>query len=169
MSLSMHSALVPTATRTLRNLIGILEKIAAHAEAKKIDPSIFLNARLYPDMFPLVRQVQIASDTIKGAAARLAGQEPPSWADTETTIEQLIERINRTIDFANSFQPAQIDGSEARTIELKIRGNLRQFSGESFLFGHALPNLFFHTTTAYAIARHNGVEIGKSDYLGRVE
>ncbi|MEC5396861.1 DUF1993 domain-containing protein [Uliginosibacterium sp. H1] len=169
MTLSMHSALVPTATRTLRNLVSILEKIAAHAEARKIDPSIFLNARLYPDMFPLVRQVQIASDTVKGAVARLAGQEPPSWADTETTIEQLIERINRTIDFANSFQPAQIDGSEERPVELKMRSGTRQFTGQSYLLGHALPNLFFHTTTAYAIARHNGVEIGKADYLGRVE
>ena len=167
MTLSMYQASVPVFTRMLDNLATILEKAAAHAEAKKIDPAVFINDRLYPDMLPLARQIMIASDTAKGGAARLAGVEPPSYEDNETSFPELIERLRKTIAYLNTLKPAQIDGSEKKTITLKTRNDTLTFEGMTFLLNRALPNLYFHVSTAYAILRHNGVDIGKKDYLGK--
>lgn len=166
MTMSMYEASVPTFLHTLRSLKSILEKAIAHAEAKKLDPGVLAASRLYPDMFPLTRQVQIASDAAKGAAARLAGVEPPKFEDTETTIPELIARVDRTIDYLQSFKSAQIDGSEERTITIQTPRGPLSFPGMAFLRHWAIPNFFFHVTTAYNILRHNGVELGKADYLG---
>lgn len=166
MSLSMYQASVPGFIRTLENLSLILDKAAAHAAAKKIDPAIFTSARLAPDMFPLTRQIQIATDGVKGAAARLAGVEVPSFADTETTFPELKERIAKTITFLKSVTAAQIDGSEEKDIELKYGENVRKFVGQPYLMNFVIPNFYFHTSIAYAILRHHGVELGKMDFLG---
>lgn len=168
MTLSMYQASVPVLARGLENLAAILAKAAAHAEAKKIDPAVFLNARLAPDMFPLSRQVQIASDAAKACVARLAGIEVPGYPDTESTFPELQARIAKTIAFVKSATAAQIDGSEARTVTLKMRGEEVTFRGQDYLLNLALPNFYFHVTTAYDILRHNGVDLGKSDYLGRI-
>ena len=166
MSISMYQASVPVFIRLLNNLDAILQKAAAHAEAKKIDPSVLLNSRLYPDMLPLVRQVQIASDTAKGAAARLAGMGPPVYEDREATFAELAERVKKTVAYLETFKPEQIDGSEARTITIELRGKTLSYVGLPYLLNSRLPNFYFHVTTAYAILRHCGVEIGKRDYLG---
>ncbi|HZX16812.1 MAG TPA: DUF1993 domain-containing protein [Pseudomonas sp.] len=166
MSLSMHQASVEVFTRQLNNLSTILSIAAAHAEEKKIEQSVFLNARLAPDMFPLNRQVQIACDTAKAGAALLAEVEAPNHADDETSFAELQERIAKTLSFLQSLSAAQIDGSEARTVTLKRRDKETHFQGQAFLLDHVLPNLYFHITTAYAILRHNGVAIGKRDFLG---
>lgn len=166
MSLSMYQASVPVFVRMLTNLQAILDKGAKHAEARKIDPSVFVNARLAPDMFALARQVQVATDAAKGCAARLAGVEVPSYADTEATFPELQARVARTIDFLKSLKPQQIDGSEDRTVTLKLRGKDVSFKGQPYLLGFAMPNFYFHVTTAYDILRHNGVEVGKMDFLG---
>jgi uncharacterized protein len=166
MTLSMFKASVPVFTRQLANLSAILHKAEAHAAARKIDPVVFINARLAPDMFPFSRQVQSASDSAKGCAARLAGVEVPSYADTETTFPELQARITKTVAFLQSLAPELIDGSEERAIILKIRGQETRFSGQHYLLNFALPNFFFHAVTAYDILRHNGVEIGKQDFLG---
>ena len=168
MTMSMYEASVPTFLHTLRSLKAILEKGLAHAEARKFDPTVLAASRLYPDMLPLTRQVQIASDAAKGAAARLAGIEPPKFEDVETTIPELIARVDKTIDYLQSFKPAQIDGSEDRTITIQTPRQTFTFPGATFLRHWALPNFFFHVTTAYNLLRHNGVEIGKSDFLGGV-
>ncbi|HBN9710977.1 TPA: DUF1993 family protein [Pseudomonas aeruginosa] len=166
MSLSIYQASIPTFLRTIGNLSAILKKAATHAEAKNIDPRVFIDARLAPDMYPLARQVQIASDAAKGAGARLAGLEVPSYADTETTFDELQARIARTVEFLEGIREEQLDGAEERNVTLKVRGQEISFNGRDFLFGFALPNFFFHVTTAYAILRHNGVELGKMDFLG---
>ena len=166
MSLSMYQASVPVFVRMLANLSAILKKGEAHAQAKKIEPSVIINARLYPDMFPLVRQVQIATDQVKGCASRLAGQEPPSYPDTEQTFVELYARLDKTIAHLKSFKPAQIDGSEERPIELTQRTGIIHTKGREYLLERVIPNFFFHVTTAYNILRHNGVEIGKGDFLG---
>lgn len=166
MSLTMYSAFIPVAIRTLQNLSAILAKGAAHCEARKIDPNAFLSARLYPDMFPLSRQVQIASDTAKGAAARLAGIEIPRYEDNETTFAELQARLDKTVAFLKTIQPAQIDGKEDADIVLSFPTRTFEFKGQAYLTGWVLPNLYFHTTTAYALLRHGGVELGKADYLG---
>jgi hypothetical protein len=150
----------------LGNLSAILNKAAAHAAAKKIDPAIFVNARLAPDMFPLSRQVQIATDMVKGCAARLAGIEVPSYEDNETTFAELQARIAKTVAFLQSISASQIDGSEDRKITLKFGSKELSFLGQAYLLDFVLPNFHFHLTTAYAILRHNGVEIGKKDYTG---
>ncbi len=168
MALSMYQASVPAYTQMLKTLSAVLKKAEAHAEAKKIDPSIFVNARLYPDMAPLARQIQIATDQVKGGLSRLAGTEPPSWSDTETTFEELQARIKKALDFAASMKPEQIDGSEGRDIVLKVGGNDMPFKGQVFLINFSLPNFYFHVVTAYDILRHNGVEIGKRDFLGSI-
>lgn len=165
MSISMYRASVPVFQQLLPALSGCLRKAADHAAAKKIDPAVLLQSRLYPDMFPLVRQVQIASDFAKGTVARLAGQEPPKYEDTEASFEQLQARIQKTLDYIREFKPSQIDGSEARDITLTLGTQTRSFKGENYLTGFALPNFFFHMTTAYAILRHNGVELGKGDFI----
>ena len=168
MTISMYQASVPVFIRMLNNLIAILEKAVAHAETRKIAPAVLLNSRLYPDMFPLSRQVQIASDTAKGGAARLAGMEPPSYEDKETTFPELIERLRKTIAYLNTLKPEQIDGSEKKKVTLKVRDEMMTFEGLPFLLNRVLPNLYFHVSTAYAILRHSGVEIGKKDYLGKM-
>jgi hypothetical protein len=166
MTISMYQASAPRFANTLKNLSAILDKAQAHAEARKIDPKVLLAARLYPDMFPMSRQVQSACDTTKGAVARLAGVEVPVHEDTEQTFEELKARIAKTIAFIQTIQAAQIDGSEEREIVLKFRSGEVKFKGMQYLLGHALPNFYFHVTTAYDILRHNGVEIGKRDYIG---
>ncbi len=165
MTISMYRASVPVFQQMLPSLSGCLRKAADHAAAKKIDPAVLIQSRLYPDMFPLVRQVQIAADFAKGTVARLAGQEPPKYDDTETTFDQLQSRIQKTLSYIGEFKPSQIDGSEERDITLTLGGQQRNFKGENYLVGFALPNFFFHTTTAYAILRHNGVELGKGDFM----
>jgi len=167
MPLSMHQASIPMFVRALGNLSAILEKAAAHAESRKIDPLVFINARLAPDMFPLSRQVQAACDAAKGCAARLAGVEVPRFEDTETSFPELQARIAKTVAFIQDVKAAQVDASEDRTITLKLRGRDVTFSGRDYLLNFVLPNFFFHATTAYAILRHNGLEIGKTDFLGR--
>jgi hypothetical protein len=166
MTLSMYQASVPVFGRGLESLSAILNKAATHAEAKKIDPVVFITARLAPDMFALARQVQIASDAAKGCVARLAGVDVPSYPDTESTFPELAARVAKTIAFVKGFTAAQIDGSEDRNVTLKMRGEERKFSGQAYLFNLALPNFYFHVTTTYDILRHNGVELGKADYLG---
>ncbi len=167
MKISMYQASVPVYIRMLTNLAAVLEKGAAHAEAKKIDPSVLIGSRLYPDMFPLSRQVQIATDNAKGPAARLAGVDVPKYEDNEKTFPELRGRIEKTIEFLRTLKPEQIDGSEERTITLQLRGNTQTFNGLPYLLNFAMPNFYFHVTTAYDILRHNGVELGKSDYLGK--
>jgi hypothetical protein len=163
----MYQASVPALIRGLANLKTILGKAQAHAAAKQIDQSVFVSGRLYPDMLPLSRQVHIASDTAKGCAARLAGLEAPKFEDVELTFDELCERLDKTIAYLKEFKPAQIDGSEERNIELKMRTGVIEFTGTSYLFNFVLPNFYFHVTTAYDILRHGGVEIGKLDYLGK--
>lgn len=167
MQISMYQASVPRFMNMLGNLAAILEKAAAHAEAKKIDPAVLVNARLFPDMFPLARQVQIATDGAKGCAARLAGLEPPRYEDNEASLPELIARLRKTIDYLASFKPEQIDGAEERVVTMKFRDGTKTFVGLPYLLDYVLPNFYFHVTTAYAILRHNGVELGKQDYLGR--
>ncbi len=167
MKISMYQASVPSFILMLNNLSAILEKAAAHAEAKKIDPSVLINSRLYPDMFALARQVQIATDNVKGSVARLAGVEPPKYEDDETTFAELIARIRKTTDYLATFKPEQIDGSEEKAITLKFRNSSREFVGMPYLLNYVLPTVYFHIVTAYGILRHNGVEIGKQDYMGK--
>jgi hypothetical protein len=169
MTLSMYQASVPFFVRILGNLSTILKTAEEFAEKKKIEPSVLINSRIAPDMFPLARQIQIASDSAKGAVARLAGLEVPSYADTETTFAELQERIAKTIKFAQEIKPEQMEGSEAKKIVVKTAKRELNFEGLNFLFGFSYPNFYFHVTTAYAILRHNGVEIGKMDFIGKPE
>jgi hypothetical protein len=162
----MHSVSLPLFTRMLSNLSAILDKAEAFATAKKVDPDVLLNARLAPDMFPLKRQVQLAADFAKGAAARLSDQEIPKWEDNEKSFADLKARIKRTQDYIAGFGPSQIDGSEARDVSLTIAQKPAVLKGQSFLLSYAFPHFFFHVTTAYNILRHNGVEIGKRDFMG---
>jgi uncharacterized protein len=162
----MYQVSAPRFINTLGNLSAILDKAAAHAEAKKIDPVVLTGFRLYPDMFPLTRQVQIACDAAKGAVARLAGVDNPKHEDSEKTFDELKARIGKTIAFIKSVTPAQVDGSEDKTIELKVGGKDLKFSGMQYLLGFAYPNFYFHVATAYNILRHNGVPLGKSDFIG---
>jgi len=167
MTISMYQASVPVITRSLSNLRHLLEKAAEHAEAKKIEPEVLVNARLYPDMFPLSRQVQIATDMAKGGVSRLAGEEVPKYEDNEASFAELIARINKTIALLEAFEPAQINGSEDKDISVPMRDRTLSFKGLPYLLDYVLPNIYFHTTTTYAILRHNGVEIGKGDFLGK--
>jgi hypothetical protein len=166
MPLTMYEASVPAFIRVLGNLSKILEKAEAYAAAKKIDPQVLVNARLAPDMFPLARQIQIASDAVKGCAARLSGAEIPSFPDTESTFAELQERIAKTVKFLESADPAAFEGSEEKQVVVKGRESDRHFNGRDYLFNFVIPNFFFHVSIAYAILRHNGLEIGKMDYLG---
>ncbi|MSO71880.1 MAG: DUF1993 domain-containing protein [Alphaproteobacteria bacterium] len=167
MSLSMYQASVPVFVQILTALSAILDKAAAYAAEKKINPNTLLTARLYPNMFTLTRQIQTATDHAKGAAARLAGVEVPKFADEEKTFDELKARIAKTLDFIGSVPAAKFDGSEERTISLKVGPRELSFKGLTYLFGFALPNFFFHATTAYDILRHNGLDIGKSDFIGK--
>ena len=167
MTLSMYQASVPVFKQLLGGLSAVLAKAEAHAAAKKIEPNALLQARLYPDMFTLLRQVQVACDFAKSVSARLAGVEVPGFEDKEQTFADLQARIAKTLAFIDSITPAQIDGSEARHIVTQA-GTPKEkiFTGHSYLFNYGLPHFFFHTSTAYAILRHNGVEVGKKDYIG---
>lgn len=169
MKISMYQASIPVFVQFLNALSDILKKGAAHCAAKKIEPAVLVNARLAPDMFALARQVQIASDHAKGAAARLSGSDVPSFPDTEATFEELQARIAKTLDYIQNFKPEQIDGSDERDIELTIGGKKYPFKGQDYLLHFALPNFYFHVTMAYGILRHCGVEIGKRDFMGMTE
>lgn len=166
MTISMYQASVPVFQKSLLALKEVLAKGAAHADAKKIEGSVFLTSRLYPDMFPLTRQVQIAADFGKGPVARLAGVEVPKYEDNETTFAELAARIDKTLAFIGTFKPEQIDGQENRDIELTIAGKPLLLKGQPYLLHYALPNLYFHMAMAYAILRHNGVDVGKKDFIG---
>ena len=165
-TISMYQASAPRFANILKNLSTILDKAQAHCEARKIDPLALTQFRLYPDMFPLARQVQIACDTAKGAVARLAGMEIPKHEDTEQTFAELKARIAKTVAFIESASAAKVDGTEEKEIVLKLGGQEVKFNGLQYLLGFAHPNFYFHVTAAYAILRHNGVEIGKRDFVG---
>jgi hypothetical protein len=165
-TLSMYEASIPVLDRSLANLSAILKKGVAYAEERKFDPAVLVSARLAPDMRPLSSQVQFASDSAKGCAARLAGVPVPSFPDTETTFAELEERIAKTRSFLKTVGAAQVDGSESREIVLKFGPREVTFTGRDYLFGFVLPNFYFHVTTAYDILRHNGVPLGKMDFLG---
>ena len=166
MTLSMYLASAPRFTHMLKSLSAILDKAKAHAEAKKIDQLVLTSSRLYPDMLALTNQVQIACDSAKGAVARLAGVEIPKHEDTEKTFDELKARIAKTLDFIATVKAAQIDGSDDKEVVIKLRGVDTPIKGMQYLLGVAWPNFYFHITTAYNILRHNGVEIGKRDFLG---
>ena len=162
----MYQASVPRFVNILKNLTGILDKAQAHVDAKKIDVSVLTNYRLFPDMLPMTTQVLIACDAAKGVVARLAGIEIPVYEDNEKTLSDLKARIAKTIAFIESVTPAQIDGTEDKDIVTKRGDKETHYKGMQFLLGHALPNFYFHVTTTYNILRHNGIEIGKRDFLG---
>jgi len=169
MSLNLYDITVPPLERGLTNLSALIDKATAHAAARKFDPGVLVQTRLYPDMLPFPRQVQFACDSAKGAAARLAGIEVPRHEDTETTFAELKQRIAKTLDFIGSVRPQQFAGAEERTIELKFPNATLRFSGRSYVTDFVLPNFYFHVTIAYALLRHNGVEIGKQDFLGKIQ
>ena len=166
MSMSMYQASVPRFVNILGNLSNILDKAQAHVDAKKLDATVLTSYRLFPDMLPMTRQVQIACDAAKGVVARLAGVEIPAFEDNEINLADLKERVARTIAFIKTVTPAQIDGTEAKEIVIKRGDKETRYTGMQFLLGHAVPNFYFHVTTTYNILRHNGVEIGKRDFLG---
>jgi uncharacterized protein len=166
MTISMYQASVPAFVRALNNLAAILEKGAAHARAHKIDEAVLLGSRLFPDMLPLTKQVQLASDSAKSGAGRLAGAEFPAFEDKESTFQELVQRIRNTVTYLETLRPEQIDGSEDKTVSWQSRSSTKSMQGLPYLMYHVLPNVHFHVTTAYAILRHNGIEIGKKDFLG---
>jgi len=166
MTISMYLASVPRLVNALNNLSHVLGKAQAHIEAKKLDPKTLLEFRLYPDMLSMTRQVQIASDTAKGLVARLAGLDNPVHEDNEQSIAELQARLAKTVTFMQSVSAAQIDGTEDKAIVIKRGDKETHYKGMQFLLGHALPNVYFHASMTYAVLRHNGVEIGKRDYLG---
>jgi hypothetical protein len=162
----MYQASVPIYVRMLTNLIAIMEKAASQCEANKIDPSVLINYRLYPDMFGFAKQVQIAADAAKNGTSFLAGVEAPKFEDTEKSFPELIERVRKTIAYLETFKPEQIDGSEEKQIQIKRGDKLVDYRGQDLLLTRTLPNFYFHVTTAYDILRHNGVVVGKKDFLG---
>ena len=168
MTISMYAASAPVFVQGLKGLSILLDKAEAYAKARKIDESVLLQARIFPDMFPFVRQCQIVTDNAKGAMARLAGQTPPSYEDNETSFETLKARVAKTIAFVEFFTADQIDGSEERDILLKFPNGEMTFKGQAYLLNHVLPNFFFHATTAYDLLRQAGVELTKGNYMGRV-
>jgi hypothetical protein len=166
MAISMYKVSVPRFIHTLGQLGAILDKAIAHEQARKLDPAVLPNARLFPDMLPLTTQVQIACDAAKGVACRLAGVEIPKFEDDEKTLADLKARVAKTVELLQTFKAEQIDGTEDKELTVKVGGNDTKFAGMQFLLGRAIPNFYFHVTTAYDILRHNGVELGKRDYLG---
>jgi hypothetical protein len=169
MSISMHSASVPVFVRMLGNLLSWLDKAEAHAAAKKFDTSVLLAARLAPDMLPFAQQIQIACDAAKFGVARLAGVEAPKFEDTEATLDELRQRVKKTIDYVQSVPASQIDGTDDKDVTVPRRDGSMTLKGELYLKHFVLPNFFFHVTTTYALLRHNGVDLGKSDYLGALK
>ena len=166
MTISMYQACVPVFKRLLTNVGTMLEKAEQHAEQRKIDPNALLTARLAPDMYHLIKQVQVASDLAKGCAARLAGIDPPKFEDTEATFGELKARIAKTTAFLDTLKPSQIDGSEEKSIELQFPGRTFNFKGLDYLLGFGTPNVYFHVSMVYAILRHNGLDLGKADFIG---
>ena len=169
MAISMHSASVPIFARMLGNLMTWLDKAEAHAAARKFDTAVYLGARLAPDMLPFTNQIQIACDAVKFGIARLSGVEAPKFADDEASLADLRARVRKTIDFIQSVPAAQIDGTEAKDVVVPHRDGSMTLKGETYLKTFVLPNFFFHITTAYALLRHNGVELGKADFLGPMQ
>jgi uncharacterized protein len=167
MSLSMHAASIPLLVQILTALSGVLDKAKAHAEARKIDPTVLIGLRLAPDMLPLNRQVHLATDFAKNIAAKLAGAEAPKYEDNEATFDDLKARIAKTIAYLESFKPAQIDGAETREVTLTMRGEQVKMTGQTYFLNFALPNFFFHAVTTYDILRNAGVDIGKRDFMGK--
>lgn len=167
MSISMYQASIPLLANSLKNLAAILEKGAAYAEAKKVDQAVLLNSRLFPDMFPLARQVQVASDIARRGVARLAGLDAPPIEDKEVTFGELIDRLQKTVAYLETFTATQIDGSEEKVITLPVGKHTMTFAGLPYLQSFVLPNVYFHVSTAYNILRHSGVEVGKGDFLGK--
>ena len=165
MTLSMYQASVPVFVRALSNLTHVLKKGEAHAKGKGVTDEVLLQTRLIPDMLPLIKQIQIACDMAARGAARLAGEEPASFEDNETTLEQIYARIDKAIAYVKGFKAAQIDGSEQRAIQLKMRSGEMNFTGQEYLFGFVIPNLYFHCTTTYVILREAGVDLGKTDFI----
>ena len=166
MTISLYQASVPTLIRGLTQLNVILAKGAAYAEARKIESRVLCDDRLFPDMLPLARQIHIATDNAKGFPARMAGQQPPRYEDTETTFEELVARVNKTIAFLETFEASDIDGREDKVVSFKLGPTEVTFNGLDYLTKFLLPNFYFHLSMVYAILRHNGVELGKRDYLG---
>jgi len=166
MPLSVYEVSIPRFTRMLKNLAGILEKAAAHCEARKIDPLVLTQYRLYPDMFNLAKQVQVACDHARNGAARITGQEAPRLENTETTFPDLVARIQATIAYLETFTPEHFEGAEAREVTVKRGETVNTYPALHYLLDRTLPNFYFHVTTAYDILRHNGVELGKRDYIG---
>ncbi|MEO6744179.1 MAG: DUF1993 domain-containing protein [Caldimonas sp.] len=169
MTISMHSASVPIFARMLGNLLTWLDKAEAHATARKFDPSVYLGSRLAPDMLPFTNQIQIACDAVKFGVARLSGVEAPKFADDEASLADLRTRVRKTIDFIQSVPAAQIDGTEDKDVVVPRRDGSMTLKGEAYLKNFVLPNFFFHVTTTYALLRHNGVELGKGDFLGPMQ
>jgi hypothetical protein len=169
MAISMYDICIPALVRGLTNMSGLLDKGAAHAESRKFDSAVLAQARLFPDMHPLARQVQIACDTAKGAAGRLAQVDIPKHADTEVTFAELKTRIAKTVEFLKGITPAQMQGAESREVELKFPNGAMKFTGASYLSDFVLPNFYFHISMTYALLRTNGVEVGKSDFLGAIQ
>lgn len=169
MAISLYDFSIPVLTRGLTNLSAILDKAASHAAAKKFDPIVLAQARLYPDMHPLARQVQIACDTAKGAAARLAAVDVPKHEDTEVTLEDLKQRIAKTLDFLKTVSAEQVKSAENRSIEIKFPSGAWKFTAIAYLTDFVLPNFYFHESMVYALLRNNGVEIGKGDFLGAIQ
>jgi hypothetical protein len=172
MSLSIHDATVPVLVRAMQSLSGVIEKGRLHAEAEKFEPSVLLATRLYPDMFPLSRQIQVVSDQCKGGASRLAGVEPPKYPDTETTFAELKERLDKTIAFVKGIDRNKFEGADKRPVELKFPNNpnnsLTFKNGWDYLLGFVMPNVYFHSSMAYGILRHCGVKVGKRDFMGNI-
>lgn len=166
MPFSIYEASVPLFVRAFNNLNAIIDKAVTYAEVRKIDPLVLVNSRLYPDMFPFSAQIQRASDTAKATVARLAGVDIPSFADTESSFAELKERIARTVAFIEGLPTAAFAGAEDRVLRIQLRGQEVEMTGRAYLVGRQIPNFFFHVTTAYDILRHNGVELGKRDFLG---
>ena len=166
MSFSMYEASVPVFTQILNSLAAIIDKAQTHANEKNIDPAALLQARLYPDMFPFLRQVQVATDFAKGCSARLAGAEVPRYDDTETSFADLRERITRTVAFINDLPRDAIEASAQRDIVTGSGAKIREFKGQDYLVHYAMAHFYFHATTAYALLRHNGVDVGKKDFIG---
>lgn len=166
MSFSMYAASVPVFTQILNSLAAIVDKAASHANDKNIDPAALLQARLYPDMFPFLRQIQVATDFAKGCSARLAGVEVPRYDDSETSFAELRERIARTVAFINDLPRDAIEASAQRDIVTGSGAKVREFKGQDYLVHYAMAHFYFHATTAYALLRHNGVDVGKKDFIG---
>ena len=169
MTVAVYDISIPALSRGLTNLSAILDKAAAHAAAKKYDSIVLAQSRIYPDMHPLTRQVQIACDTAKGAAARLANVDVPKHEDTETTLDELKQRIAKTLDFLKTLTAAQVNSAESRTIEIKFPNGAWKFTAVSYITDFVLPNFYFHVSMVYALLRKSGVEIGKTDFLGAIQ